>query len=100
MMSGRCSGVQARAKQVAKYTFYVHCNTHGLNLVVVDCLKKVLESGDFFINSSNCKNSCQAHLSTKSGLKYKPKCSVIHHENYKGSVTLGGSAATLHVKTF
>lgn len=48
VMSGRCSGVQTRVKQVAKYAFYVHCNAHCLNLVIVDCVKKVPEAGEFF----------------------------------------------------
>lgn len=48
VMSGRCSGVQARVKQVAKYAFYVHCNAHCLNLVIVDSVKKVPEAGEFF----------------------------------------------------
>lgn len=47
-MSGQCSGVQTRVKQVAKYAFYVHCNAHCLNLVIVDCIKKVPEAGEFF----------------------------------------------------
>lgn len=48
VMSGKCSGVQTRVKQVAKYAFYIHCNAHCLNLVVVDCVKKVPEAGCFF----------------------------------------------------
>lgn len=48
VMSGSCSGVQARIKKVAKYAFYVHCNAHCLNLVLVDCVKKVPEAGEFF----------------------------------------------------
>lgn len=48
VMRGNCSGVQARIKKVAKYVFYVHCNVHCLNLVVVDCVKKVPEAGEFF----------------------------------------------------
>ena len=39
VMSGHCSGVQQRIKQVAPYAAYVHCQAHTLNLVLVDCAK-------------------------------------------------------------
>ena len=48
VMSGTCSGVQTRIKKEAKHAFYVHCNAHCLNLVLVDCVKKVPEAGEFF----------------------------------------------------
>ncbi|XP_034093508.1 zinc finger MYM-type protein 1-like [Gymnodraco acuticeps] len=49
VMSGRCSGVQTRVKEAAKYAFYVHCNAHCLNLVIVDCVKSVPEAACFFM---------------------------------------------------
>lgn len=47
VMSGKHSGVQARIKDVAKQAFYVHCNAHSLNLVLVDTIKAV-QPADFF----------------------------------------------------
>lgn len=47
-MSGKNSGVQARVKEVAKQALYVHCNTHCLNLILVDTLKAVPEVECFF----------------------------------------------------
>lgn len=48
VMSGRCNGVAARIKAEAKHAFYVHCNAHCLNLVIVDSVKAVLEVDCFF----------------------------------------------------
>lgn len=48
VLSGNCFRVQARIKKVAKYAFYVHSNGHCMNLVMVDCVKKVPEDGEFF----------------------------------------------------
>ncbi|XP_029571197.1 zinc finger MYM-type protein 1-like [Salmo trutta] len=36
VMSGKHSGVSARIKNSARFAFYVHCNAHSLNLVLVD----------------------------------------------------------------
>lgn len=47
-MSGKHSGVQARIKEVAKQAFYVHCNAHRLNLVLVDTVKAVPQAECFF----------------------------------------------------
>ncbi len=48
VMSGCCSGVQARIKEVAPQAIYVHCNAHCLNLALVDCVKFVREASKFF----------------------------------------------------
>lgn len=48
VMSGKHSGVQARIKEVAKQAFYVHCNAHCLNLVLVDTVKAVPQAECFF----------------------------------------------------
>ncbi len=48
VMSGKHSGVQSRIKEVAKQAFYVHCNAHCLNLVLVDTVKAVPQAGCFF----------------------------------------------------
>ncbi len=47
-MSGRHSGVAARIKAKTNHAFYVHCNAHCLNLVLVDSTKSVPESETFF----------------------------------------------------
>ena len=48
VMSGKHSGVAARIKTEAKTAFYVHCNAHCLNLVLVDTVKSVPEADCFF----------------------------------------------------
>lgn len=48
VMSGNCSGVQQRMREVAPYAFYVHCRAHILNLVLVDCAKKNSFASEFF----------------------------------------------------
>jgi len=48
VMSGGCSGVQHRMKEVAPYAAYVHCYAHTLNLTLVDCVKSVQCACDFF----------------------------------------------------
>ncbi len=48
VMPGRHSGVAARIKAKTNQAFYVHCNTHCLNLVLVDSTKSVPESETFF----------------------------------------------------
>ncbi|KAL2102076.1 hypothetical protein ACEWY4_003837 [Coilia grayii] len=48
VMSGKHSGVCTRIQEVAKYAFYVHCQAHCLNLVIVDSVKSVAEAGCFF----------------------------------------------------
>ncbi len=48
VMSGKHSGVQARIKEQAKHAFYIHCNAHCLNVVLVDTVKAIPEVGEFF----------------------------------------------------
>ncbi len=48
VISGKHSGVQARIKEQAKHAFYIHCNAHCLNLVLVDTVKAIPEVGKFF----------------------------------------------------
>lgn len=48
IISGKNSGVQARVKQVATQAFYVHCNAHCVDLVLVDTVKAVPEVECFF----------------------------------------------------
>lgn len=48
VMSGKHSGVSARIKNSARFAFYVHCNAHCLNLVLVDAVKSVPEAINFF----------------------------------------------------
>ena len=39
VMSGRCSGVQQRIREVAPHAVYIHCYARNLNLALVDCVK-------------------------------------------------------------
>lgn len=48
VMSGKNTGVQARIKAEAPLAFYVHCNAHCLNLVLVDTVKCLNEADCFF----------------------------------------------------
>lgn len=48
VMSGKHSGVCTRIQRNARFAFYVHCNAHCLNLVLVDATKAVPEVVDFF----------------------------------------------------
>lgn len=67
VMSGKHSGVAAHIKTNAKFAFYVHCNAHSLNLILIGVVKFVPEAEDFFallqhFYKSVCgllsKNSC------------------------------------------
>ena len=48
VMSGNCSGVQQRIRQVAQHAAYIHCQAHTLNLVLVDCAKNNSSAFEFF----------------------------------------------------
>ena len=48
VMSGRCSGVQQRIKEVAPQAVYVHCYAHCLNLALVDTTRSITQASDFF----------------------------------------------------
>ena len=48
VMSGHCTGVQQRVKQVTPQALYVHCYAHCLNLVLVDTTKTVPQASEFF----------------------------------------------------
>ena len=46
-MSGACSGVQARIREIAPCAIYTHCCAHRLNLVLVDCCRSISFAGEF-----------------------------------------------------
>ena len=48
VMSGRCSGVQQRIREIVPQAVYVHCRAHCLNLVLVDCVKNNTQASEFF----------------------------------------------------
>ena len=48
VMSGSCTGVQQRIKELAPGAIYTHCCAHRLNLVLVDCSKSLPVVGEFF----------------------------------------------------
>lgn len=47
VMSGACSGVQARIREINPCAIYTHCCAHRLNLVLVDCCRSVAFAGEF-----------------------------------------------------
>ena len=49
VMSGRCSGVQTRIRELCPKAIYVHCFTHRLNLVIVDVVHNTARADDLFI---------------------------------------------------
>ncbi|XP_011405633.1 PREDICTED: zinc finger MYM-type protein 1-like [Amphimedon queenslandica] len=48
VMYGSCTGVQRWIFEIVPQAIYVHCFAHVLNLVLVDCSKKVSHAGKFF----------------------------------------------------
>ena len=48
VMSGSCSGVQSRIREIAPQALYIHCNAHCLNLCLVDCVKASPKATEFF----------------------------------------------------
>ena len=47
-MSSKHSGLQQRIKEVPPQAIYIHCHDHCLNLVLVDCAKKVSAADECF----------------------------------------------------
>ena len=47
-MSGRCTGVQTRLKEVTPYATYIHYYAHLLNLLLVNCAKAIRHAADLF----------------------------------------------------
>ncbi|XP_034064839.1 zinc finger MYM-type protein 1-like isoform X2 [Gymnodraco acuticeps] len=78
VMSGKHSGVQARIREQAKYAFYVHCNAHCLNLVLVDTVKAVPEAEQFF-------SLLEKLYFFTSGSYVHPKWLDIQREMYEGA---------------
>lgn len=58
VMSRRYSGVTARIKAEAKHAFYIHCNAHCLNLVIVDSVKAVPEVDCLFFFAAKIVYVC------------------------------------------
>ena len=48
VMSGCCTGVQARVNEFSPFAAYIHCYAHVLNLVLVDSVKLVSCASEFF----------------------------------------------------
>ena len=48
VMSGCCSGVQQRIREIAPQAIYIHCHAHCLNLVLVDCVNNNSHAFEFF----------------------------------------------------
>ena len=48
VMSGRCSGVQSRIRDLCPKAIYVHCFAHSWNLVIVDVVHDIARADDLF----------------------------------------------------
>lgn len=48
MVAGRNNGVQEKLRKEVPQALYVHCHTHRLNLVLVDCVRNVKPAAEFF----------------------------------------------------
>ena len=48
VMSGSCSGVSTRIKELNPKAVYIHCCAHRLNLALVDTVKSIPVAEDFF----------------------------------------------------
>ena len=57
VMSGRCSGVQQRIREIVPQAINVHCFAHRLNLVIVQAaVKGVVHITDIFATLQLCYN--------------------------------------------
>ena len=41
VISGSCTGIQTRLKEIAPYATCIHCYAHSFNFVLVDCTKAI-----------------------------------------------------------
>ena len=62
-MSGVHNGVQEKFREEVLQAIYIHCHAHRLNLVLMDCVRKVNLAGDFLLLCRTCTSFSQAHLS-------------------------------------
>ena len=91
VMSGHCSGVQSRIRQVAPKALYVHCNAHCLNLCLVDCVKSVSCAAELFGLVQNIYvllSSSKCHAIYVPSSLYSTQESLL--DNYRGSRILDG----------
>ena len=56
IMSGKCSGVQQKIKEIVPQAIYVHSLAHHLNLVIVQAVKSIVPVADFFATLQLCYN--------------------------------------------
>ena len=96
VMSGKFSGVQQRVMQIAPQAIYNHCFAHILNLVLVDCAKKIGSAAEFFALLQSLYvflSSTKAHvIFTRS----KPRHILINpKKNYRGYLTQDGHVGIL-----
>ena len=47
-MSGKFSSLDKKIQDVAPHTYYVHCTSHNLNLVLKDAMEAVTETRQFY----------------------------------------------------
>ena len=48
MMNGKYSGLRKKIQDVAPHTYYLHCASHNLNLVLKDAMEAVTETCQFY----------------------------------------------------
>ena len=75
VMSGCCSGVQQRIKEIAPQAVYVHCYAHCLNLVLVDCTKSVYLmllnfSRSWKLSMYSCQQAKYIHCISRNRVNY------------------------------
>ena len=97
VMSGCCSGVQQRIRELVPQAIYIHCHAHCLNLVLVDCVKKTLTPSNSLpqcnLSTSLCHPPKLTPFSLKSKISFIP---ISKPGNCKGCLILGGHVDTCH----
>ena len=62
VVSGRCTGVQARIRELCPKAIYVHCFAHRLNLVIVDVVHDTARAEDLFTLLQSLHNSLSSPI--------------------------------------
>ena len=91
-MNGRFSGVQARHREKAPQAVYIHHNSHRLNLVIGDCMKKiqrissvfsVLQTVYGFVSNSNTRYQLFVEAQTTANMSVLTlETTVVTHWSY------------------
>ncbi|KAK0145615.1 Zinc finger MYM-type protein 1 [Merluccius polli] len=90
VMSGKHSGVAARIQSEAKQAFYVHCNAHCLNLVLVDTVKSVAEPRALCLGGEVQQHSIAAAGFSPSGEDPPPLLQLHFQRRYASGTDIQG----------